>query len=104
MKLQQDHFEVLRKILNSPKSSQRKMADELGFSLGKLNYCLKALKSKGLIKIKNFKKNPKKLNYIYYLTPKGFTQKTKLTLRYLERMSKEYEQLKRELHKLKKDK
>ena len=62
MKLHQDHFEVLRKILNSPKSSQRKMAQELGFSLGKLNYCLKALKGKGLIKIRNFQKRLTKDN------------------------------------------
>lgn len=99
MKLQQDHFEVLRKILNSPKSSQRKMADELGFSLGKLNYCLKALKSKGLIKIKNFKRNPKKLNYIYVLTPKGIAEKTKLTLNFMKRKMREYDELKSELKK-----
>tara|TARA_B100001105_G_scaffold194014_1_gene157991 strand:+ start:188 stop:418 length:231 start_codon:yes stop_codon:yes gene_type:complete len=66
----QDHFNVLRKVKNKPKSSQRELAQDLGFSLGKLNYCLKALKNKGLIKIKNFKKNPNKLNYIYILTPK----------------------------------
>jgi len=60
----QDHFNVLRKILDKPKTTQRELAEELGFSLGKLNYCVKALKAKGLIKIKNFKKNPKKFNYI----------------------------------------
>ena len=53
-----DHFNVLRKIQQKPKTTQRELADELGFSLGKLNYCLKALKFKGLVKIKNFKKNP----------------------------------------------
>ena len=57
----QDHFEVLRKIKSNPNSSQRELANELGFSLGKLNYCLKALKDKGLIKIGNFKRNPNKL-------------------------------------------
>ena len=60
--IHQDQFEVLRKIINSPNSSQRKMAEELGFSLGKLNYCLKALKEKGLVKMKNFGKNSNKLN------------------------------------------
>ena len=55
-KLNQDHFNVLRKIKNNPNSSQRELANELGFSLGKLNYCLKALKAKGLIKISNFAK------------------------------------------------
>ena len=57
----EDHFKILRKIQKDPKYSQRQMADELGFSLGKLNYCLKALQQKGFIKIKNFKKNPKKI-------------------------------------------
>ena len=60
-----DQFEVMRKIQNNPDSSQREMAEELGFSLGKLNYCLKALQEKGLVKIRNFKKNPKKFNYVY---------------------------------------
>lgn len=96
-----DFLEVLRNIDKNPNKSQRELAESLGFSLGKFNYILNALKKKGLIKFKNFKKNPKKLNYIYYLTPKGFTQKTKLTLRYLERMSKEYEQLRKELNKVK---
>ena len=66
-----DHFNVLRKIQNRPESTQREMAEELGFSLGKLNYCLKALKKKGLIKISNFEKSPNKLKYIYILTPKS---------------------------------
>ena len=67
----QDNLNLLRKIKNKPESSQRELAEELGYSLGKLNYCLRALKIKGLIKISNFKKNPKKINYIYVLTPKG---------------------------------
>ena len=93
----QDHFNVLRKINSKPKSTQREMAEELGFSLGKLNYCLKALKSKGLIKIRNFEKNPNKLNYIYVLTPRGITAKTKLTLNFMKRKMKEYDELKKEL-------
>ena len=56
MKKEQDYFEVLRKIEKEPKASQRQLADELGFSLGKLNYCLKALKEKGLVKLQNFKR------------------------------------------------
>ena len=75
MKDNQDHFEVLRKIKTKPAATQRELADELGFSLGKLNYCVKALRSKGLIKIENFKKNPKKINYIYVLTPKGIAER-----------------------------
>ena len=77
------------------------MAKELGFSLGKLNYCLNALKSKGLIKIKNFKKNPNKFNYIYILTPKGINEKTKLTINFMKRKMREYDELKNELRKSK---
>ena len=93
----QDNLNLLRKISNKPKSSQRELAEELGFSLGKLNYCLKALKSKGLIKIRNFKKNPNKLNYIYILAPKGIAQKTKLTVNYMKLKMKEHDELKKEI-------
>ena len=92
-----DHFNVLRKIQNKPNSTQRELANELGFSLGKLNYCLKALQSKGLVKIKNFKKNPNKINYFYVLTPKGIAEKTKLTVNFMKRKMKEYDELKKEL-------
>ena len=92
-----DHFNVLRKIQNKPESTQRELAEELDFSLGKLNYCLKALKSKGLIKIKNFEKNPKKINYIYVLTPKGIARKTKLTINFMKKKLQEYDELKSEI-------
>ncbi len=94
-----DHFEVLRKINKKPNYSQRKLAKELGFSLGKLNYCLKALQEKGLVKVQNFKKNPEKLNYIYLLTPKGVAEKTRLTIDFMKRKMKEYDELKQELKK-----
>ena len=93
----QDYLDVLRKIEKKPSQSQREMANELGFSLGKLNYCLKALKQKGLVKIKNFEKNPNKLNYIYVLTPKGIEEKTKLTINFMKRKMEEYDELKKEL-------
>ena len=99
MKNNEDHFEVLRKVNSNNTSTQRKLAIELGFSLGKLNYCLKALKNKGLVKIENFSKNPQKLNYIYVLTPKGISEKTKLTLNFMKRKMKEYQALKREIDK-----
>ena len=95
----QDHFNLLRKIEKKPKSTQRELAEELGFSLGKLNYCLRALKSKGLIKISNFRKNPNKINYIYVLTPKGISEKTKLTINFMKRKMKEYDELRDELGK-----
>ena len=99
MKDNQDHLNVLRKIKNRPDTTQRQMAKDLGFSLGKLNYCLKALQKKGLIKISNFKKNPNKVNYIYVLTPKGIAEKTKLTINFMKRTMKEYDDLKKELGK-----
>ena len=101
MKKKQDHFDVLRAVDKNPKSSQRKLAEELGFSLGKLNYCLKALQKKGFIKIENFKKNPKKINYIYVLPPKGISEKTKLTLNFMKSKMKEYDELKSELKRAK---
>ena len=100
MEKKTDHFEVLRKIKNKPNSSQRELAEELGFSLGKLNYCLKALNNKGLVKIENFTKNPNKLNYIYVLTPKGIAAKTKLTLNFMKRKMKEYDELWKEIKKI----
>ena len=99
MKDNQDLLNLLRKIKKNPTYSQRELAGELGFSLGKLNYCLQALKSKGLIKINNFRKNPNKANYIYVLTPKGIVEKTKLTINFMKRKMNEYDELKRELDK-----
>jgi len=83
MENRQDDLKILIKLKNKPKASQRILAKELGLSLGKLNYCLKSLKDKGLVKIKNFRKNPNKLNYFYVLTPKGVTEKTKLTINFI---------------------
>ena len=98
MKNSQDQLEILRKINKKPKLSQRELAKELGFSLGKLNYCIKELRKKGLVKIENFKKNPNKLNYIYLLTPKGVSEKTKLTINFMKKKAKEYDELKKELN------
>ena len=91
-----DQFNVLRKIKSNPNSSQRELASKLGFSLGKLNYCLKALNKKGLIKIKNFKNNSNKLGYAYILTPSGVAAKAQLTLNFMKRKMKEYDELKKE--------
>ena len=100
MKKEQDHFEVLRIIQKKPASSQRELAESLGFSLGKLNYCLGALREKGLVKIKNFQKQKNKVNYIQYvLTPKGIAERTKLTVNFMKRKMKEYDELKSEFKK-----
>ena len=94
----QDHFNVLREIQKQPKTSQRDLAEQLGFSLGKLNYCLKALQGKGLVKIKNFQKQKSKVQYIQYvLTPKGISERTRLTINFMKRKMKEYDELKKEL-------
>ena len=98
MKNDQDHFEVLRKIRRKPESSQRELAEELGFSLGKLNYCLKYLQKKRLIKLQNFQKQSNKINYLrYVITPKGISERTKLTINFMKRKMKEYDDLKKEL-------
>jgi len=83
----EEHFKILRKISKKPESSQRELAKELGFSLGKLNYCLKELQKKGLIKIDNFKNNKKKFNYLYMLTPLGLSKKTRLTINFLKKIN-----------------
>ena len=95
----QDHYNLLRKIKERPASTQRELASELGFSLGKLNYCLKSLKKKGHIKLKNFQNNKNKINYAYILTPRGIAIKTKLTVNFMKRKMKEYDELAKELKK-----
>ena len=96
----EERFEILRKISKNPKFSQRQLAKALGISLGKLNYCLKELRTKGLVKIENFKKNPKKINYLYVLTPQGISSKTKMTINFMKRKMKEYDELKLEINDL----
>jgi EPS-associated MarR family transcriptional regulator len=98
--LEQDNFELLRKIHSKPEFSQRQLAESLGFSLGKLNYCLKELKKKGLVKIESFGRQKNKLSYLrYVITPKGISIRTKLTLNFMKRKMSEYEELKKELSK-----
>jgi EPS-associated MarR family transcriptional regulator len=98
MKLNNEQFNILRKISKESDASQRKIAKDLGYSLGKVNYCLEALKTKGLIKMSNFKKSKSKANYLYYLTAKGLTEKTKLTIGFMKQKIKEYDELQKELN------
>ena len=94
----QDELNILSKIKVNPQSSQRKLANDLGLSLGKLNYCLKALQQKGLIKIENFSKQKNKVKYIQYiLTPKGISERTRLTINFMKRKMQEYDELKKEI-------
>ena len=94
----ENRLNVLRIINNKPSSSQRELAKELGFSLGKLNYCIEALKDKGLVKMRNFKLNPNKISYAYILTPKGIRTKTKLTINFMKKKLNEYNELKKDLN------
>ena len=92
----EDQFNILRQLQRNSNYSQRNLAKKLNLSLGKLKYCLRALKEKGLIKMRNFEKNPNKINYVYILTPKGISEKTRLTLNFMKRKMKEYDELKKE--------
>lgn len=98
MKLNQDNLNVLRKIKKENNLTQRELAKDLGFSLGKLNYVLKGLQNKGLVKLENFRKQKNKISYLrYVLTPKGITVRTKLTLSFMKKKIEEYDELKKEI-------
>ncbi|MBV6493942.1 MAG: hypothetical protein LDLANPLL_01966 [Turneriella sp.] len=90
-------------IIANPQISQRELSQRLGISLGKANYCLKALITKGWVKAQNFKNNKSKLAYAYLLTPSGIEEKAKVTLRYLKRKMQEYDELKVAVEELKKE-
>ena len=102
MNFNNDEFDILRKISKEPNANQRDLAKKLGLSLGKINYCIRALKKKGLIKINNFKKNKRKFNYLYMLTPKGVSEKTRITINFMKQKMKEYDELQSELKENKK--
>jgi|TARA_B100001964_G_scaffold12603_1_gene13313 EPS-associated MarR family transcriptional regulator len=93
----QDQLNVMRKIEKNTNLSQRDLAAELGFSLGKINYCLKELRIKGFIKMNNFKKSKNKIKYAYVLTPGGIAAKTRLTINFMKNKMKEYDELKKEI-------
>tara|TARA_Y100000591_G_scaffold215449_1_gene187093 strand:- start:1133 stop:1426 length:294 start_codon:yes stop_codon:yes gene_type:complete len=97
MKISKDELDILRNIEKEKKINQRNLSGKLGISLGKVNYCLKELKKRGLIKVNNFSKNKSKINYIYLLTPKGIKQKTQAIIKFMSIKMKEYEDLKNDL-------
>ncbi len=94
------HFRVLQIIQRYPRLTQRELAQHLGVSLGKANYCLNALIEKGFIKAENFRRNDRKLAYLYLLTPTGLEEKARATLHFLRRKVGEYEALKTEIAQL----
>ena len=99
MSLDEDKFNVLRKLDTKDNLTQRELAKSLDYSLGKVNYCLKALKEKGLVKIENFQKNSNKMIYFHVLTPKGLATKTRLTINFMKKKFKEYDDLKKDIEK-----
>jgi EPS-associated MarR family transcriptional regulator len=96
-------YRILKILEANPDASQRDMARELGISLGRVNFCLKALVEKGLVKVNNFKQNPSKRAYLYYLTPKGMDEKARVTLRFLKSKLDEYEAIKVQIEELRRD-
>ena len=97
------HLAILKHIQINPEASQRELAQELGVSVGKVNYCLRALIDKGFVKAGNFKRNADKLSYLYLLTPKGLEEKASLTANFLKRKIAEHEMITQEIAQLKRD-
>ena len=93
-------LELLKLLQDEPRMSQRDLARAMGVSLGKANYCLKALIEKGLVKLGNFRRNPDKREYAYLLTPAGLEEKTRITMSFLRRKVAEYEALEKEIEQL----
>ena len=91
------HLRVLREIERNPEITQRELADELGVSLGKANYCLKALIDKGFVKARNFKNSDHKRAYLYVLTPRGIEEKSRISVSFLQRKMEEFEALRTEI-------
>jgi EPS-associated MarR family transcriptional regulator len=96
-------LKVLREIAITPEMTQRELSSRLGISLGKVNFLVNALIQKGLVKAHNFKNSNNKKAYLYYLTPRGFEEKAKITYRFLRRKMQEFEQLESEIRLLKKE-
>ena len=101
MNNQDIRLDLLRRLESNPQYTQRELSREMGVSLGKVNYCMKKLTEKGLIKLTNFTHNPDKMGYTYLLTPSGIEEKSRLTFSFLKRKIVEYEVLKKEIDALK---
>lgn len=93
----------MKRLEENPDITQRELAKELGISLGGVNYCIKALMEKGLVKMQNFSHSKNKFGYVYLLTPAGIAEKTSLTARFLKRKMQEYEAIRVEIEALKEE-
>lgn len=100
-RLQEDtNFRILTILSKNPDLTQRELAAEVGISVGGVNYCLKALMEKGLVKMKNFANSKSKFGYVYVMTPRGIDERTTLARRFLKRKLEEYERLQAEIREL----
>jgi EPS-associated MarR family transcriptional regulator len=99
----QTRYRLLKLLELNPEVSQRRLAEELGVSVGKVNFCLRALLDKGLLKVRNFRDSQNKLAYAYYLTPKGAKEKVRATSGFLQRKVAEYQELEREIEELRRE-
>jgi EPS-associated MarR family transcriptional regulator len=97
---QEIRYLLLRYLADNPDATQRKLSNELGISLGKANYCLRALMEKGLLKVRNFRNSKRKTTYVYVLTPKGIEEKMNVTYAFLRRKISEYDLLAKEIERL----
>lgn len=91
------HYRFLRHLQSNPQATQRQLAQALGISLGRTNYCVRALIERGWVKVQNFRRSDNKLAYSYLLTPQGIDAKARITARFLKRKRAEYEVLKAEI-------
>jgi EPS-associated MarR family transcriptional regulator len=98
---EENRYKLLKLLDENPEMNQRQIAKSLGLSLGKVNFCLKAVVEKGWVKASNFSKSPNKKAYVYLLTLRGIEEKTKVTFDFLERKQNEYESLRQEIEELK---
>lgn len=96
-------YKLLRMLEANPQASQRDLAQSLGISVGKVNYCLNALIERGWLKAKNFKNNKNKRAYMYYLTPRGFEEKARVTMRFFRQRLAEHEALSAEIESLRRE-
>ena len=99
----QNQFQILKSLEQDSRSTQRQLSNNLGVSLGKVNYCIKSLIEKGFIKVNNFRNNKNKIQYSYLLTPNGVEEKAKLTLDFIKIKTQEYDALKQEIESLKQE-
>ena len=103
MSKKQNKFQILKSLELDSHPTQRQLSNDLGVSLGKINYCLKSLIEKGFIKVNNFRNSNNKTQYSYLLTPKGIEEKAKLTLDFIRIKTQEYDTLKQEVKNMDRD-